>query len=379
MALPVFPENKTQILENYSGLFESGLSTVNIALSVAILLQNPLIISCYWNQRDSFSASMYIAIAIVDMIAAQGLIVLSAAGIAVTSRKCELQVLYYCVYYYSATAGFAQNCSKLYNVVLSVVTTMKLKNPLQVLNFRKIRLSVVVLTLGLSVLCLLDVSACLFLEFSRNYLHLKDYHRTILISGGLPGVASSYILICEVLNSQLCYHEHFNAPLEIFAASVLVLFYLVLPPLILLVSGLWLLVLLRRAAREYDDSNNLHNTVRHISVTVICSVLLTFVCNTSFPVGLAIWFVLGLGETEHSWTFFKQGQIFEITGITLPIMSATFFSSILILRSSTLQRKILSIFEVILRFPKSLFQRLRQSLSLWNGDETYPFILDQSI
>ena len=53
---------------------------------------------------------MYIAIAIVDMIAAQGLVVLSVAGIAVTSRKCELQVLYYnCVYFFSATAGFAQD------------------------------------------------------------------------------------------------------------------------------------------------------------------------------------------------------------------------------------------------------------------------------
>ena len=82
------------------------------------------------------------------------------------NRFCtEVQVLYYYVYYFSATAGFAQNCSKLYNVVQSIVTTMKLKNPFRVLNFRNIRLSVVVLTLGLSVLCLLDVSACLFLEF----------------------------------------------------------------------------------------------------------------------------------------------------------------------------------------------------------------------
>ena len=130
-----------------------------------------------------------------------------SSGGAVTSRKCELQVLYYCVYYFSLAAGFAQNCSKLYNVVLSVLTTMKLKKPLRVLNFRKIRLSVVVLTLGLSVLCLLDVSACLFLEFSGNYLHSKYYHRNIVIGSDLPGVASSFVLICEVLNSQLWYHE----------------------------------------------------------------------------------------------------------------------------------------------------------------------------
>ena len=115
-------------------------------------------------------------------------------------------------------------------------------------------------------------SACLFLEFSGNYLPSKYFHRNILIGSDLPGVASSYVLKCEVLNSQLCYHEHFNASLEIFTATLFVLFYLVLPTLILLLSGLWLLVLLRRAAREHDDSNNLHSTVRHISVMLSSAV-----------------------------------------------------------------------------------------------------------
>ena len=130
----------------------------------------------------------------------------------------------------------------------------------------------------------------------------------------------------------------------------------------------------------HDDSNNVNNTVRHISVTVFCSVSLTFVFNTSFAVGIAICVVLGPGETFYSWTFFKQGQIYGITGITQPIISATFFSNILIFRSSTLQRKILSIFKVILSFPESLFQKLRQSFSLWNDDsETYPYLLHHSI
>ena len=139
MLLPVFHENKTETLEVYKGALGSDLSSAHIVLSVAILLQNSLIISCYWSQRANFSAAMYIAIAIADMVVAQGAIVISVAGIPVTSGKSDIKVLYYCFYYLIATSGLAQNCSKYYNVVLSVVTTMKLKNPFRIMNFGRLK------------------------------------------------------------------------------------------------------------------------------------------------------------------------------------------------------------------------------------------------
>ena len=370
MLLPVFPENKTQILEGYKGALGSDVSAANIAMSVAILLQNPLIISCYWSQRANFSAAMYIAIAIADMVVAQGAIVISVAGIAVTSGKSDIKVLYCCFYYLIATSGLAQNCSKYYNAVLSVVTTMKLKNPLRIMNFRTIKMGVTVLTMGLSLFCLLDGSACLFLELSGNFMHIKDFHKYFYFASDFPGIASFYVLLCEGLNSTLCYDDQHNEHIKAVPAFLSVFVNLILPPLIFLISGLWLLLLLRRAAREYDDSNSLHSAVRHISATVFFIASLSFVCNTA----LALIILYGytryvLEDKRNSYSSFYMGRMFGIASLTLPLINSALFSAILISRSSSMQQKITNILIQVVAYPKILVEKLWQSIR-GNDDET---------
>ena len=370
MLLPVFPENKTEILEGYKGALGSDLSAANILLSVAILLQNPLIISSYWSQRANFSAAMYIAIAIADMVVAQGAIVISVAGIAVTSGKSDIKVLYYCFYYLIATSGLAQNCSKYYNVVLSVVTTMKLKNPFRIMNIRTIKMGVAVLTMGLSLFCLFDGSACLFLEQSGNFIHMKDFHKYFYLASDFPGSASFYVLLCEGLNSHLCYHDQHNELIKGVLAFLLVFLNLVLPPLIFLISGLWLLLLLRRAAREYDDSHNLHSAVRHISVTVFFIASLSFVCNTALALIILYGYTRDVLEDKRNfYTSFQMGRMFGIASLTLPLINSALFSAILISRSSSMQQKITNILIQVVAYPKILVEKLWQSIR-GNDDET---------
>ena len=370
MLLPVFPDNTTQILEGYKGALGSDLSAVNIVLSVAILLQNPLIISCYRSQRANFSAAMYIAIAIADMVLAQGAIVISVVGIAVTSEKWDIRVLYYCFYYLLATSGLAQNCSKYYNAVLSVVTTMKLQNPFRIMNIRTIKMGVAVLTLGLSLFCLLDGSACLFLELSGNFMHVKDFHKYFYLASDFPGVASLYVLLCEGFDSHLCYHDQQNYLIRAVSAFVLVFLNLILPPLIFLISGLWLLILLRRATREHDDSNNLHSAVRHISVTVFCIASLSFLCNTALALVILYGFTrFELEDKRNFYNFFKMGRIIGIATLTLPLTNSALFSAILISRSSSLKQKLANILMEVVDFPKILFEKLHRSIR-GDDDET---------
>lgn len=375
MSLPVFPENKTQLLETYRGALGNDLSSVNIALSAAILLQNYLVISFYWSQRANFSASMYIAIAIADMGVAQGAIVVSVAGIAVTSDKWNIRVLYYCFYYFMATSGLAINCSKYYNVVLSTVTTMKLKNPFRMMNFRRIQLSVVFLSIVLSFLCLSDCSAGLFQEISGNFLHLRDYHKFFGCFIHFPGAATAYTLLCEGLDSQFCYPGHYvNTAIQAAFAVFMVFVNLILPPLIFLVSGLWLIVLFRRAVRQHDISSNLHSTVVHISVTVFLIASLSFVCNTALAV---ITLIVCDQQEGDRFTYFEKGRIVGFTSLTLPLINAALFTAILISRSSSLQKKIFSPLKLILSYPNMLFEKLRRSYFRRNDDETsFPYLLN---
>ena len=99
------------------------------------------------------------------------------------------------------------------------------------------------LTVGMTVLCLSDGSACLFLELSGNFIHIKDFHKYFYLASDFPGVASFCILLCKGLNSTLCYDDQHNDLIKSVLAFLLVFVNLILPPLIFLIWELWLLVL----------------------------------------------------------------------------------------------------------------------------------------
>ena len=370
----VYIENKTEILENYKGALGYELSSTNLLLSFTILLQNSLIIKCYMDKRARFSAAIYIAIAIADIAVAQGCIIVSVAGILVVANICDVQMLYYCIYYYIATAGLAQTCSKVYNAVLITVMTVQFKDPFRRIDYRKIRLCVASLTVALGVLCLCDSLVLLYAEISKKYQKYFEFHLVIHISTNFPGVASFIGLVCEGFNSDLC--DNHEAIIKPYANALLGLIFLVdvtLPPLVYIVSAIILVITLRRSTKVHDMGYLMTSDVRHVSTTVVLVAILSFVCNFTIVV-IFIFFAVHSGK-GFPLSMVKRGCIGGVSEFTLPLLNAALFPVILIKRNPTLRKKfIASSLTVFVDIPRYCWTRFRNIINRYDDDISYDFL-----
>ena len=373
----VYTENKTEILENYKGALGYELSSTNLLLSFTILLQNSLIIKCYIDKRARFSAAIYIAIAIADIAVAQGCIIVSVAGILVVANIWDVQMLYYCIYYYIATAGLALTCSKVYNAVLITVMTVQFKDPFRRIDYRKIRLCVASLTVALGVLCLCDSLVLLYAEISKKYQKYYEFHLFIHILTNFPGVASLVGLVCEGFDSDLCGNR--EAIIRPYGNALLGLTFLVdvtLPPLVYIVSAIILVISLRRSTKVHDMGYLMTSDVRHVSTTVVLVAILSFVCNFTTVVIFIVYVVLcGSSGKAFPLSMVKRGCIGGVSEFTLPLLNAALFPVILIKRNPTLRKKfIASSLTVFVDIPRYCWTRFRNIINRYDDDISYDFL-----
>ena len=68
-------------------------------------------------------------IALADILKAQGEIVLSVISILVYTGVCDVEVLYWSLLYYMITALPGVNCSKVFNLALTLTLTVNIVNP----------------------------------------------------------------------------------------------------------------------------------------------------------------------------------------------------------------------------------------------------------
>ena len=376
---PATTDKSAQEHEYFAGALGYNLSPINLVLSLLILSQNSVIIKCYYEDRARFSAAMYIAIAIVDMIAAQGSIVLSVAGILVESLKMDIQNLYYCIYFYQATASFAYTSSEFYSTVLIVVMTCNIYDPFRRINFRRIRIGLVVLTVFFSILCFCDAVLALYADMSGNYkflpLGISEFHVLLLVFTNMPGVSSLVSLVYIGFHSHTQYtSEHQNKQnLNVFVYLTFIV-YFVLPPIVLLLSAILLVAFLRNAVRGHD-STNLTSHVTHVSVTVLLVASVSFLCHSALVVMVVIThfkFVMPDHVIPFSWI--DRGRIAGSAEVTLPLLNATLFPIILISRSQTLQDKFIGMLLCIGRGPRNCWEKLKSVLNLTRSDPSYEYL-----
>ena len=126
------------------------LSPITIPLCLIVTIQNTVIFISYFKGRKKLIPSLFMGIALGDILKAQGQPLLSLVSILVYKQQISEKVLY-------------NNCSMLFNLVLTITLTIKVVNPFHMVNTARVRMIV----LGLSVL----ISLC-HLSFYCSYYRL---------------------------------------------------------------------------------------------------------------------------------------------------------------------------------------------------------------
>jgi hypothetical protein len=119
-------------------------------------------------------------------------------------------------------------------------------------------------------------------------------------------------------------------------------FYLVVPPLIVLVCMIIQIKYLRKRRQETEVSPLLPNTNRHVSITVLMVSLLFFVCSTAYFMTLIYWVVSF--RTRHAeelpdQNYINIGIIQGISEFTLPLIYAALYPVILVCRKPQLKER----------------------------------------
>ena len=135
----------------FKGIFRD-LSPLQIPLSIIVLVQNTVIFMDFYKERAKFVSSLFMGIALADILKAQGDLILSVISILDYSAHLGNSILYKSLFYYMITALPGINCSKLFNLVLTITLTCNIVNPFRVTYTALTKKVVLFLCLAISVL-----------------------------------------------------------------------------------------------------------------------------------------------------------------------------------------------------------------------------------
>jgi hypothetical protein len=302
-------------------------SPMNITLSVVILVQNVLVIASYYKDRARFIPASFIAIATADILLAQGELTLSiVANLVYGSMKLDNKYLLYGLYFFQGIAAVGGTCSKFYNVVLSVVITLKVT--LGTANISRVRFVTAVVTVILAVLHFSDGSAALYLDESERYHVYESYINTIS-TFVIPGLWTLISLSCfSGPNSALCVDPDGSTS---WFTSLLFTLHVGAPPVIMLLSMLFLVFNISRTPVNETDK-------RHVSITVFLVSTLFFICHATL-LGVAAFSYFHfheadfVKETEFQYSYLTRGEVTGFAVFTLPLINAVLFPLILATRN----------------------------------------------
>ena len=336
-----------------------SFSPLNMTLSITILFQNILIIACYYTGRARFVPATFIAIATSNIIMVQGDLALSIVGNLVCgSEELNLKYLLYSLYMYQGTCAVGETCSKFYNVVLSVVLTLKIARPYTAINIKRVKLVMVIVTVVCAVLHLSDGAAVYYLNETSRF-QVYEAHINTVSTLPIPGLWTLVSISCLVNNnSTLCLNpDGSNSVLT----SLLFTLHVGAPPFILFVSMGFMVFKLSRSP--------VNETIwRHISITVSLVSTLFFFCHASF-LGVAAfsYFQFDVSDfvkrTDFKYSYLTRGKVTGFAVFTLPLINAALFPLILITRDRQ-------------DFFRGIFSRVRDSYrNLLNNEdsESYPY------
>ena len=304
-------------------------SPLNITLSLAILINNAMIIACYYKDRARFIPAAFIAIATANIVMAQGELTLCiVANLVYGAVELDFKYLIYCLYYFQGTAAVGETCSKFYNVVLSLAITLKVVSPHTVVNVKRVKLAMLIVTIVCAVLHFSDGAAGFYLDESKKY-HVFESHINTISTLVVPGLLTLVSLSCfSDPASTLCSDpDGTNSVLTSFLFAV----HVGAPPVIVFLSMVLIVFKLSRVSVN-------ENMGRYVSVTVFIVSTLFFLCHATF-LGVAAFSYFRFNSTDFvkdgvdfKYSYLTRGKVTGFAVFTLPLINAAVFPVILLFR-----------------------------------------------
>ena len=330
------------------------LAPLTIPLCALVLAQNIVIFVEYYKDRSKFVASMFMGIAGADILKAQGEMVLAGLSLLVYTGHLDIMVLYNGLFYYMVTALPGVNCSKVFNLALSICLTMTVVNPFRRLNNQLLRKTVASICLIITLLHILDTVAAVFVHLTvlngnKSYLDSMAY-LFLMISFDVPGAIAIGTLVCmpDDQGTSKCLvgdeHAMTHHQMSGIIASFGALYYMV-PPFIVLICMVIQIRHLKKSLGEREAECPLPDTSRHVSITIFLVSTLFFVCHATFLIATVIWFALHRNIMKHDLkkrVFLDWGVMLGFVKFSLPLLYSMVYPIILISRKRELRERFLS-------------------------------------
>ena len=343
------------------------LAPATITLSIIVLVHNIIIILHYYKDRARFVPSLFMGIAISDILKAQGELLLALVSILVFTGHLDIMVLYNSLFYYMITALPGVNCSKVFNIVLTLSFTRQVVNPflrIPVARWRKIVL------LLCSVITFLHFSDTVSVILLHN-TYLKDssspfykmLYLAVVAVFVYPGVLTITTLVClyENLVSQpvstggyftICSPESRNRHFSLdhntigLMGVVVDVVVVLLPILVVLTCMIVQIKYLRRTFQDTEASSLLPNPTRHVSVTVCLISALFCLCHFTYFILLIVSYFIMKSTVYHHVEEF--GVFLGFSEFTLSLIYAVVYPVIIISRRQQLRENYLEFFRRLL-------------------------------
>ena len=326
-----------QLIISKGGIYQ--LSPLTIFLSLVVISHNSIIIMDYYKDRTKFVPCLFMGIALSDMLYAQGLLVMSIISILVYNEVVREDVLYRSLYYFMVTGLPGYTCSRLFNCVLSLTLTVHLLKPFSRFRSTRLKVSIVVLAVILSLLHVSDM------VFAVTYMKLYEKGNSepflqLALVCNIPGLITGVALICVPSDGNLD-HSQCNSPhvSTLLAAGIYVIQF-ILPPLLILVCMVIQVVSLRRDLK--DSPPAMIKSSRHASITILITSLLFFTCHMALLTSLVIWyFVIGFvnQDTAKQPSLIHQGNVIGLFDYDLPLFYGAMYPIILMVRKPELRER----------------------------------------
>ena len=270
-----------ELLFMFKGIFRD-LAPIQIPLSIIVVIQNTVIFIDYYKDRAKFVSSLFMGIAFLDILKAQGQLILAVISLLVYAGYFEPDVLYKALFYYMVTALPGINCSKLFNMILTFSLTFNIVNPFRVIDTDRLRKVVRVFSLIITLLHFADALTgiiVLFVDKTQVY-HKGVVYLGLILAFEIPGFTLLAVAVCyrDASGYSACTHK--NLPSHIIATVLATLYFFVLP-LTVLICMVIQVKYLKRSLRE-EGIPHIPNTSRHVSITVFLVSTLFFFCNVTY-------------------------------------------------------------------------------------------------
>ena len=305
------------------------IAPLNIPLCLSVLVQNSVIIISYYKDRAKIVPSLFMGIAAGDIVKAQGDLVLTVMSILVHYKLVNPETLYKSLSYYMATALPGFNCSKLFNLVLTVILTVKIRNPFHIINTSRLRKLVAILCLVIILLHISDtvVASVKLPAFNHETVWSNNTYTDLITMFEIPAAPTAYLTTG-------------NYKVLIPGGAV----FLVAPPIIVLVCMIIQLKYVRQSLPEQGDSSKLPDTGRHVSITILMVSVLFFICHSVFLVMVLIWNVLKLWNIYYQTglpdkRYIGMGIFVGLSEFSLPLVYAALYPVIIICRKQELREQ----------------------------------------